>query len=110
MDAFERHRDEQLRMRVTAYDGDGQRQSVAGVVDLSCSIYAADAALTPVIVDDAAHCTIEETVAGTEGDIMYDAPPGTVPDRGRYWLVFRCTIGGVPVSFPETGYIPLTIV
>jgi hypothetical protein len=110
MEPFERHVDEQLRVRVTCLDGNDQRQSVAGVGNLSCSIFKQNAALTPVVSNDAAHCVIEETVAGTEGDVMYDAPPGTIAERGRYWMVFRCTIGGVLVSFPQQGYIPLIII
>lgn len=106
---FERHVDEQLRIRVTVLDGNGQRQSVAGVQDLSCSIYKQDRQLTPVVTNDTEHCEIEESAPGTEGDVMYDAPPGTVSQRGRYWMAFRGTIDGVPIDFPEKGYISLII-
>jgi hypothetical protein len=109
MEPFERHVDEQLRVRVTFLDGNEQRQSVAGVVDMSCSIFKQNAALTPVVVDDGTHCSIEQAGAGTEGDVMYDAPPRTITERGRYWMVFRCTVGGVPMSFPQKGYIPLIV-
>ena len=109
METFERHLGEQLRIRVTFLDGDENRQSVAGVADMKCFIYRQNPELTPIVVDDAAHCSIEETGPGTEGDVMYDAPPGTVPERGRYWMVFRCTVGGVQVAFPQRGFIPLVI-
>jgi hypothetical protein len=110
MEPFERHVDEQLRIRVTFLDGNGQRQSVAGVADMSCSIYKQDAALTPVVVGDHAHCVIEEAGLATAGDVMYDAPPQTISVRGRYWMKFLGTVGGVPVAFPQQGYISLIIV
>jgi hypothetical protein len=105
---FERHLDEQIEFAVTLIDRDGNRQSVASVTDLRLTIYQ-QSDMAAVITDDHANCAIEESAAGTEGDVRYSRAPGAPLVRGRYLCKFLGTIATKPVAFPEKGFIALTI-
>jgi hypothetical protein len=105
---FERHLDEQIAFAVTLIDALGNRQSVLGSEDLRLTIYR-QSDMVPVVANDHANCAIDESGPETAGDVRYSRAPDTVLVRGHYPCKFLCTIAGVPVAFPQQGFITLII-
>ena len=94
---------ETLVIEVTCVDRRNQRQSLAGVPDLRVDILKPD--FTPVIEDDAANASLDESDVDTAGDVSYRRDPDGTFERGTYLMRFKCTVAGEKVEFPEDGYI-----